>query len=98
MDVLNICSWMKYCSVYLFPTVTVKHFLNCTLIFIIEDKGLPGEGRGGFGRGGRGRGTPTRGRGGKQKYVILRIDTFLHFHITYLMMRSGNSVNLCIDS
>ena len=63
-------------------------FLHCTLIFIIEDKGLPGEGRGGFGRGGRGRGAPTRGRGGKQKYVILRINTFLHFHITYLMMRS----------
>lgn len=61
---------MDFCVLCKFNRLICCSILKLPFSVIEERGGFPGEGRGGSSRGGRGRGTPTRGRGGKQKYVL----------------------------
>lgn len=61
---------VDFCVMCKFNRLICCSILKLPFSVIEERGGFPGEGRGGSSRGGRGRGTPTRGRGGKQKYVL----------------------------
>lgn len=69
-NVLCVELFVDFCVMCKFNRLICCSILKLPFSVIEERGGFPGESRGGSSRGGRGRGTPTRGRGGKQKYVL----------------------------